>query len=152
MLQSQQGVVSFFIGQHPIVTCGVYMGVTMVCFQGLRGVLARPVFQIESLDDYNGKLHSRTEASGEPRWQGLAKHAALNGCCGGVATLFGSTFSYATISRFRYRNTTGHTNTVERGLIALLRKEVPMAAATFYTFTLINGLVSPNHVHGGFGY
>ena len=132
MRRGDLGMTSFFITQHAPAVCAVYMAATFLCFEALRRVAETSVLRPLGLDS------------------SLAAESACHAVLGGAATAIGSSATYR-LSLSRYASLTAHTNTLEQGLRATLKKEVPMAMVTFYVFTLVHGLVSPRIPHGGFG-
>lgn len=78
--------------------------------------------------------------------------AVCNTTIAGVAALVASTACYP-YSAHRYLQTVIYDSALCRGLVPTLLKEVPMMAATFGTFALIEPILSWRHgVRCGFGY
>ncbi|CUF24753.1 Hypothetical protein, putative [Bodo saltans] len=120
----------FYYTTPNILANALYIGVLMVCFEGIRRFMER---NGASTDNYLSVVATNTVA-------------------GGAAAAVASTVTYP-YSAHRYLQTVIHDSAICRGLPATLLKEVPMMAVSFGVFSALQPVIAPHHgKRVGFGY
>ena len=119
----------FYYTSPPIFAGGIYIGVLLTCFEGIRRFIERQGVSQEN----------------------VVLAAFTNAAAGGIAAGVSSTLCYP-YSSHRYLQTVIHDSAICRGIGATLMKVVPMTAFAFGMFSLCQPLLAPHlGKRSGFG-
>lgn len=137
----------------------LYFGVLFTTFEGLRRFSERNFASCRVVKStVNGSAGENTSEHGssiEPKVANSDNYlsvAITNTICGGIAAAFASTVCYP-YSAHQYMQTVIHDSALCRGLLPTIKKEVPLIAISFGTFSLLQPFFSPQHgPRCGFGY
>lgn len=137
----------------------LYFGVLFTTFEGLRRFSERNFAscraQKSTVDSSTGENAMEQCSSTVPKIANTNSYlsvAITNTICGGFAAAFATTVSYP-YSAHQYMQTVIHDSALCRGLLPAIKKEVPLIAISFGTFSLLQPFFSPQHgPRCGFGY
>lgn len=122
-------ILQFWYTTHPILVGMLYYGTLFTAFEGSRRFLERNFIKQDS----------------------VASAVLTNTIAGGIGASVASAVVYP-YSVQRYVHTIIHDSAVCRGLAPTMAKEVPMCAALFGTYTLLQSLLTPQYgPRAGFG-
>jgi hypothetical protein len=141
------GFAAFFTSEHPIYANGLYASLFFVILEGARR-------EIEYAGWYPQAAvpdHRRSKAVPEELSTGaIVGRAIIHSACAAFAAAVASTVTYGYSARM-YTGVMVRQSTMLHGRYAALQKEVPLMAAFFFYFSLMQPLVSPLHDRCGLG-
>ncbi|EPY24804.1 hypothetical protein STCU_00977 [Strigomonas culicis] len=158
-------ILQFWYTTPNLIANALYFGTLFTVFEGLRRFSERSLLPLVTNEGAGALLASDevAKATGETKevagdlirtfnMQNYTTQVVQNFVVGGTAAAVATTVCYP-YSAHRYLQTVIYDSALCRGLLPTLIKEVPMMAAMFGCFSLLQPLFAPRHgARCGFGY